>query len=106
MKAGETVVLYGVGFGPTNPPVPAGKLVSGAAPSPVFPSVTIGGVPATVKFSGIVEAGTFSTNDQPGKPPSDAVVLFDGRKSDSLANAELTADRLLKAGALSRDTAS
>jgi uncharacterized protein (TIGR03437 family) len=62
VKAGETVVLYGVGFGPTNPPVPAGKLVSGAAPSPVFPSVTIGGVPATVKFSGIVEAGTFQLN--------------------------------------------
>jgi hypothetical protein len=26
----------------------------------------------------VVTPGTFSTNDQPGKPPSDAVVLFDG----------------------------
>src|SRR5262245_54083196 len=25
-----------------------------------------------------VEPGTFSTQDQPGKPPSDAIVLFDG----------------------------
>ena len=27
----------------------------------------------------VVTPGTFSTNDQPGKPPSDAVVLFDGQ---------------------------
>ena len=27
----------------------------------------------------IVTPGTFSTNDQPGKPPSDAIVLFDGK---------------------------
>src|SRR5947209_18596424 len=26
----------------------------------------------------VVTPGTFSTNDQPGKPPSDAIVLFDG----------------------------
>src|SRR3954453_15050745 len=27
----------------------------------------------------IVTPGTFSTPEQPGKPPSDAIVLFDGR---------------------------
>jgi len=27
----------------------------------------------------VVDPGTFSTQDQPGRPPSDAVVLFDGR---------------------------
>lgn len=32
-----------------------------------------------------VEPGTFSTQDEPGKPPSDAVVLFDGTES-TLAN--------------------
>lgn len=34
-----------------------------------------------------VEPGTFSTQDQPGKPPSDAIVLFDGTEA-SLANWE------------------
>lgn len=32
-KRGESVVLYGVGFGPTNPAVPAGQVYSGAAPT-------------------------------------------------------------------------
>ena len=34
-----------------------------------------------------VEPGTFSSQDQPGKPPSDAIVLFGGKESD-LANWE------------------
>jgi len=62
VKAGETLLLYGVGFGPTTPPVPAGATYSGAAPVPVLPTVTIGGVPATVTFAGIVEAGLFQLN--------------------------------------------
>lgn len=33
-----------------------------------------------------VEPGTFSTHDQPGKPPSDAVVLFDGTEESLKAN--------------------
>jgi hypothetical protein len=37
-------------------------------------------------------------------PPTGAIVLFDGRKSDSLINAELTADHLLKEGTAARDT--
>ena len=35
----------------------------------------------------IVTPGTFSTQDQPGKPPADAVVLFDGT-ADAIANWE------------------
>jgi len=62
VKPGETVVLYGVGFGPTKPPVLAGQLFSGDAPSPVLPQITIGGVQAQVAFTGIVEAGLFQLN--------------------------------------------
>jgi uncharacterized protein (TIGR03437 family) len=61
-KAGETLVLYGVGFGPTSPVVMAGKLYSGAAPSLTTPQITIGGVTAAVGFAGIVEAGLFQFN--------------------------------------------
>lgn len=62
VKAGETVQLYGVGFGPTNPTVPAGQAFSSAAASVTTPLVTIGGVLATVDFAGIVEAGLFQFN--------------------------------------------
>ena len=62
VKAGETLLLYGVGFGATTSPVAAGQVFSGAAPSVTLPLVTIGGVNATVGFAGIVEAGLFQFN--------------------------------------------
>jgi uncharacterized protein (TIGR03437 family) len=62
VKAGETLLLYGVGFGPTNPAVSAGKAFSGAAPSVSPPQIAIGGVPATVTFAGVVAAGLFQFN--------------------------------------------
>ena len=64
VKAGEALELYGVGFGPTTPSVPAGQAYSGpGAPTPAGAvTVTIGGMPATVTFSGITEAGTYQIN--------------------------------------------
>ncbi|HEY1339429.1 MAG TPA: SBBP repeat-containing protein [Bryobacteraceae bacterium] len=47
-KPGDTVVLWGTGFGPTNPPAPAGIAVSGAPPVVTMPTVTVGGVKAEV----------------------------------------------------------
>jgi uncharacterized protein (TIGR03437 family) len=62
VKPGEILALYGVGFGPTNPPVPAGKSYSGAAVTTSTVTVSIGGQAATVNFSGIVEAGLYQIN--------------------------------------------
>jgi uncharacterized protein (TIGR03437 family) len=62
VAAGETIILFGVGFGPTSPTVKAGQAFSGAAPCPTLPQITIGGVPATVAFAGIVEAGLYQFN--------------------------------------------
>jgi len=62
VKAGETVQLYGVGFGPTTTSVPAGKAFLGAVPSVTYPQVTIGGQPATVTFAGIIETGLYQLN--------------------------------------------
>jgi len=62
VKAGETLVLYGVGFGPTTPHVPAGQAFSGAAPTTSPVTITIGGVSASVAFSGITEAGLYQFN--------------------------------------------
>jgi uncharacterized protein (TIGR03437 family) len=64
VRRGETLVLYGVGFGPTNPVVPAGGVFSGAAASLARPQVTIGGIPTVVTFAGIVQAGLFQLNVQ------------------------------------------
>ncbi len=62
VAAGETVLLFGVGFGPTNPTVPAGQVFSGAAPCVTLPQITIGGITATVAFAGIIEAGLYQFN--------------------------------------------
>lgn len=62
VQPGETLVLYGVGFGPTNPPVPAGQTFTGAAPTTNPVTVTIGGESTTVLFSGLVAAGLFQIN--------------------------------------------
>lgn len=62
VKAGETVVLYGVGFGPTSPHVPAGQPFTGAAPTSSPVTITIGGVLAPVAFSGLTMAGLYQIN--------------------------------------------
>jgi uncharacterized protein (TIGR03437 family) len=63
-KPGETIILWGTGFGPANPPVPAGQVFLGANPLANAVSVTIGGQPATVVFSGVVGAGLVQINIQ------------------------------------------
>jgi uncharacterized protein (TIGR03437 family) len=62
VKPGETLTLYGVGFGPTTPHVLAGQSFSGAAPTNTPVAITIGGLPANVSFAGITEAGTYQFN--------------------------------------------
>ena len=59
---GETVILYGVGFGPTEPTVPAGKAFNGVAYCETVPNISIGDVPAEVDFAGIVQAGLYQFN--------------------------------------------
>jgi uncharacterized protein (TIGR03437 family) len=75
VRVGEQLLLYGVGFGPTNPSVPTGQSFSGAAPT-VYPvAVTIGGVRADVAFSGLTEAGLYQFNvTVPGVSSGDQMV--------------------------------
>jgi len=61
-KPGEILELYGTGFGPTNPAVPAGQVFSGAAPDMDRVTVTIGGIGAAVQFAGITGAGLYQLN--------------------------------------------
>jgi len=62
VHAGENLALFGVGFGPTSPAVPAGKAYTGAAATMNPVTVTIGGVNARVLFSGLTAAGVYQIN--------------------------------------------
>ncbi len=63
-KPGETIAIYGTGFGPTMPATPAGLIVNSANPlaDPSLLSITIAGIPAQVRFAGMVAAGLYQFN--------------------------------------------
>jgi uncharacterized protein (TIGR03437 family) len=58
------ISLWGTGFGPTTPSVPAGILFSGAAPLSASGQIGIafGNIPAVVQFAGLSEAGLYQFN--------------------------------------------
>jgi len=76
---GDTVTLYGVGFGPVTPAVPAGEIAQGLTSLANF-SVTIGGAPATVSYAGLAPTfvGLYQFNvEVPQVAAADAVpVVF------------------------------
>jgi uncharacterized protein (TIGR03437 family) len=61
-KAGDTVEIFGVGFGPTNPPVSAGQPFSGAAAAVDPVQILINGTSLTPAFAGETGAGLFQFN--------------------------------------------
>jgi uncharacterized protein (TIGR03437 family) len=61
-KAGDIVELFGTGFGPTNPPVPAGQPFSGAAPTTNLVTLRINNVSVTPAFAGLSGAGLYQFN--------------------------------------------
>ncbi len=61
-KPGDSVVLFGVGFGPTTPAVPAGQAYSGAAATTNKVQLTINNTAITPDFSGLSSAGLYQFN--------------------------------------------
>ena len=61
-KAGDTVELFGVGFGPTTPPVPPGAAFSGAATTNFPVTLSINSVNVTPFFAGETSAGLYQLN--------------------------------------------
>jgi uncharacterized protein (TIGR03437 family) len=47
-KPSDIILLWGTGFGVTNPPFPAGQTVTGAPAVVTMPTVTVGGINANV----------------------------------------------------------
>ena len=62
-QPGESIILYGNGFGPTSAPVVAGAVTQSGTLSPL-PVIQIGGVNATVQFAGLVAPGLYQLNVQ------------------------------------------
>jgi uncharacterized protein (TIGR03437 family) len=59
---GETIVLYGTGFGATSSPIPNGQIVPAPLPLPAWPTVVIDAVEAQVTFAGLVGPGLYQIN--------------------------------------------
>lgn len=86
-RPGEVVILWGTGFGPTNPEIPAGRAVEGLATVATVPTVRIGG--AGVEFiSGALTPGAAGLYQIAVRVPESAadgdipvVVEFGGTRS-------------------------
>jgi uncharacterized protein (TIGR03437 family) len=52
-KVGETMVMYGVGFGPVSPFIPAGQIVQQSNALAEKFHIQFGGVPASVSYAGL-----------------------------------------------------
>lgn len=61
-KAGDSVELFGVGFGPTKPAVPAGAAFSGSAPATSTVTLLINNQTITPSYAGETSAGLFQIN--------------------------------------------
>ena len=92
-KPGDTILLFGTGFGSTTPASPIGQLVN---PAPLANQVTvrIGGVTAITQFAGLVSPGEYQFNVVvPDIPNGDNAVSIEIGGSSSQANALLTVQR-------------
>jgi uncharacterized protein (TIGR03118 family) len=76
-KPGETIVLYGTGFGATDPAVTNGQIVTTAAPLVTKPTVMFNGIQANVVFAGLTATGLYQFNVvvPTGLPDGDATVV-------------------------------
>jgi uncharacterized protein (TIGR03437 family) len=61
-RAGDNIELFGFGFGPTTPNVPAGQVFNGAASTTNKVTLTIGTTTVVTSFVGISQAGTYQFN--------------------------------------------
>jgi hypothetical protein len=62
LRPGEVVLLFGTGFGATNPVAPTDSVFSGADPLRTLPIIRFGNVSAPVAFGGVVSPGLYQFN--------------------------------------------
>jgi uncharacterized protein (TIGR03437 family) len=61
-RGGEVITIWGTGFGPATPPVPAGRVFSGASPLADRAYVFFDDAWTTVEYAGVVGAGLVQLN--------------------------------------------
>jgi uncharacterized protein (TIGR03118 family) len=61
-KAGETITLYGTGFGQTSGTIPNGQVLTAPQTLPVSPTILIDALPAQVAYSGLIGPGLYQFN--------------------------------------------
>jgi uncharacterized protein (TIGR03437 family) len=61
-KAGDQLLLFGTGFGPTNPPVASGDVVTAPVPLATPVKVHIDNMDAAVSYAGLTGAGLYQIN--------------------------------------------
>jgi len=86
---GETIVLYGTGFGATSPAPPNNATFPAPLSLGTLPTFTIGGAPATVVYGGLIDPGVYQFNVvvPVTLPAGDAAVVATVGGQQSQANA-------------------
>ena len=75
-KPGDVLIIFGVGFGPVTPNIPAGQIVPGNTALTLPFQISFGPAPATLQYAGLAPSlvGVYQFNVVvPNIPPSDAV---------------------------------
>ncbi len=89
--AGDVILLYATGFGPTIPVTNFGQTFKGAPLTANTVTATIGGAPATVQFAGLVSPGEYQFNIVvPSGLTNDNLVVLKVGGASSQPNAYLT----------------
>ena len=89
---GETVVLYGNGFGATNPPFTPGEIISTPVTLATMPMILVNNAAATVQYAGMSATGLYQFNVTlpKGLPDGDMPVVAQFRGLNSPAGALIT----------------
>ncbi len=90
---GETIILYGTGFGPTSPAIVSGQIQSGTAATSNAVTIQIGGTSVTPAFAGLSATGEYQFNVQVPMSATNgdlAVVATVGGVSSPAATAYIT----------------
>jgi uncharacterized protein (TIGR03118 family) len=89
---GEIITIFGTGFGPTSPAITNGAIVVAPLTVATAPTVTIGGISATVVYAGLVSAGVYQLDVMvpAATPASNAAVVATVGSVSSPATATMT----------------
>jgi uncharacterized protein (TIGR03118 family) len=92
-QPGETIVLYGGGFGPASSAIPNGQAITTALTLPRPPLIVIDGLPAVVTFAGLTGTGLYQFNvvvPKDVQPGGDALVVALIGNTETQPNAFIT----------------